>query len=403
MHPTILDTLELVKKEHGQTNALDKGGKTPYYWHLLRVMLRIKNPSEDLLHIALLHDIVEDTAITLNDLKTLGYNDNIIECVRWCSRNMFPDLTFTQWMQKIGQEAPHDAVIVKIADISDNLGFERMHGLMNKGSGGKEINKKKSNHQYPMQLRIDKKVSKKMKLFGEMGVYDRYYKGWNNIFENQDLLPLIDHVSLTDFCDITQLKKLIQWLPKEDQLSYFDINKLNTWIITGQLNIINDKAGNPYVALVVENDIGLLYQHCLENYIDKDYISNQQKRDHNNFHITVINAMQYGKVKNNNLLPQLNNSLGKTFSMFSYGVGSIEESKNDKKAWFIVVENMELTNWRNQFNVSAQDFHVTLAFKNGDVFGQRKNRETVVINNSTIWQHCVSHDFKHTKEKKLKM
>lgn len=404
MHPTIYDTLETVKTAHATTNATDKGGNTPYYWHLLRVMLRIKNPTEDQLHIALLHDVIEDTHITLEHLEQLGYNQNIIDSVKWCSRNMFPDLTFTEWMIKIGKEAPEDAIIVKIADISDNLGFERMNGLMNKGSGGKLITKKKSKHQYPMQQRIDKKVSKKMRLHGEMGVFDRYYKGWNNIFETQTNLPLIDKVELSDFSTLSQIKQLMQWLPHDEQLKYMSNNKLHTWEIEGNVAVINDRAGQPYLALHINETTGQLYQAFLSSHINQEYIENQQKRDHNSFHVTLINAMNYSKlIKDENHATSINNIVGKNFKLFAYGIGSAIEENKDKQAWFVVLENMELQQWRQKFTLPNQDFHITLGFKNGDVFTQRKNQTSKIFDNKTIWNYWINNSFTIKNTKKLRL
>lgn len=404
MHPTILETLETAKTAHANANATDKGGNTPYYWHLLRVMLRIKNPTEDQLHIALLHDVIEDTDITLEKLQELGYNNNIIESVKWCSRNMFPDLTFTEWMIKIGQEAPEDAIVVKIADISDNLGFERMNGLMNKSSSGKLVTKKKSKHQYPIQQRIDKKVSKKMRLHGEMGVYDRYYKGWNNIFENQANLPLIDKVELKDFSTLNKIKELMHWIPHEEQIKYMSNNKLHTWEISGKVSIINDRAGQPYLALHINNEIGQLYQSFLSHQIDNEFIENQQKRDHNSFHVTLINAMHYSKLmKEEKHAININLLTGKEFKLFSYGIGTAIEENKDKQAWFVILENMELSQWREKFALPNQDFHITLGFKNGDVFTQRKNQNSKVFDNKLIWNHWVNNGFGLKATKKLKM
>ena len=40
--PTLQDTIDLAIEAHGKHNATDKGGKTPYHWHLFRVMLRLQ-------------------------------------------------------------------------------------------------------------------------------------------------------------------------------------------------------------------------------------------------------------------------------------------------------------------------------------------------------------------------
>ena len=166
-HPTLQDTFELIKKHHVK---LDKTGDIPYFWHLTRVMLRIHSQDENVLHIALLHDIVEDTEITLNDLRAMGYNETIIEGVRWCSRNEFPNLSFVEWMTEFGKNAPIEAVLVKISDISDNLGFERMRGLMTP-SLSTNSSKKKKVHQYPVQNLIEKKGHLKIKKTHRSGFF----------------------------------------------------------------------------------------------------------------------------------------------------------------------------------------------------------------------------------------
>ena len=73
----LLKTLELViKLFEGKT---DKAG-LPYYNHLLKVYANVSEYDEKI--IALLHDVVEDTDITFNDLKEYGYSNNILEALK---------------------------------------------------------------------------------------------------------------------------------------------------------------------------------------------------------------------------------------------------------------------------------------------------------------------------------
>lgn len=58
---------------------LDKGG-TQYIFHPLSVALELKNEKEQV--VAILHDVVEDTEITFEDLEVLGFTEEIIEAVR---------------------------------------------------------------------------------------------------------------------------------------------------------------------------------------------------------------------------------------------------------------------------------------------------------------------------------
>lgn len=379
-HPTLQDTYELVKQHHVK---LDKTGDIPYFWHLTRVMLRIKTLDENVLHIALLHDIVEDTSITLEDLRKMGYNEKIIEGVRWCSKNEFSELSFVEWMNKFGQEAPIEAVLVKIADISDNLGFERMRGLMTPSS--KTVSSKKKIHQYPVQNLIEKKVKKQMRLHGEMGVFDRYYKAWNCIFSNESLLPLIQDVKIADFCNIEDLLKLKSWLPNEDFERYLVANKLNCWQITGEVEIIQDRQGNDYLALKINDDIGHIFQDFLSTQLDKSFIYNQQERDKHTFHITLVNVMQYQKLMKEGKEIELKSLLHNKFDLFNYGIGSTIDNKKNSQAWFAVLENAYLDTFRKNLNLDKQHFHVTLAFKNTDVFTFPKDRKSIVYQPATIW------------------
>lgn len=382
-HPTLIDTFNLIKKHHVK---LDKTGDIPYFWHLTRVMLRINTTDENVLHIALLHDIVEDTDITLEDLKKMGYNDKVIEGVRWCSRNEFNELSFIQWMTKFGQEAPSEAVLVKIADISDNLGFERMRGLMTPSS---HPTAKKRIHQYPLQNRIEKKVKQQMRLHGEMGVFDRYYKGWNCIFTNTNLLPLISQVKITDFCNLEDLLKIKDWLPNEDFKRYFVSNKLHCWQITGQVEIIQDKKGSDYLALKIDDSIAYKFQEFLTQHLPNEYITNQQERDKQTFHITLVNVMQYQKLVKEGKTDQLKSLNNQSFELFNYGIGTTIDSKKDSQAWFAVLENGYLDTFRKNLGLDKQHFHITLGFKNTDVFIHPKDRKTVVFTPTVLWDYLA--------------
>ncbi len=48
----------------------------PYVFHPFTVAQSMKD--EDSILVALLHDVVEDTDVTLEDLKQMGYNDKIL-------------------------------------------------------------------------------------------------------------------------------------------------------------------------------------------------------------------------------------------------------------------------------------------------------------------------------------
>ena len=59
---TLERAIEIAKTAHA--GQFDKAGK-PYIFHPIRVMLRVHNEFEKM--VAVLHDVVEDTPITLED------------------------------------------------------------------------------------------------------------------------------------------------------------------------------------------------------------------------------------------------------------------------------------------------------------------------------------------------
>ena len=392
----IFETLDYVKSMHGQTNALDKTGQTPYYWHLLRVMLRIDTADENCQKVALLHDVLEDTPATHEELVKL-FGNQVADEVKWCSKNYFKDLSFIEWMKKISNEAPDNVILAKLADISDNLSYERMRGLM-PYLGDVSIPKKQE--PLTLQKRIDISTRKKMKLRGEMGVYDRYYKAWNIIMENPKNQKFLEFIQTGDFIGFEQLKNLSHYIHQDELSQYLVKNKIHTWKISGQIKVINDKAGSPYVVLDVPVDIGTSYQRYLSFYQAQNYIDNQQIRDKNSYHVTLVNVAEYGLIKKQNNLHLLDELLNKkTFGFYSYGIGRAE--KNSFETFYIVLENNEIDLIRKNLGLKHRDMHSTIAFNPKDVHGVSKSKETVIYNNDLIWDFLVKNKFENNSAKKL--
>jgi len=114
--PTIDETIAFIQKAHaGQT---DKGGHD-YWRHPVSVMNRLPNDAtESERHAALLHDVLEDTEFTAEDLQALGYTDDVIRTVELLSRP--PGLTYMEWIRSLAVSGNRAAIRIKIADNEDN-------------------------------------------------------------------------------------------------------------------------------------------------------------------------------------------------------------------------------------------------------------------------------------------
>lgn len=105
----------------------DKGGE-PYIAHPIAVASRFKRDSDECV-VGLLHDVIEDTEVTLDDLRDLGFNDTVINAVDAISRRKGEgDLSY---LARIVENPV--AVKVKVSDATHNSDPDRLEAIENLG------------------------------------------------------------------------------------------------------------------------------------------------------------------------------------------------------------------------------------------------------------------------------
>lgn len=115
---TLEKAIALAATQHA--GQLDKGGQ-PYILHPLRLMLQFSNPTLQI--IAVLHDILEDTATTAEDLEALGFSAEIIKSIQ----------ALTKQTGESRLEAAKRTVLnplatqVKYVDVLDNMNLSRIN------------------------------------------------------------------------------------------------------------------------------------------------------------------------------------------------------------------------------------------------------------------------------------
>ena len=97
----------------------DKAGQ-PYILHPLRMMLKLETEQERM--VALLHDVLEDTAVTLAALEEAGFSVEVLQAVQTLTRG--PGESRMEAAQRAAQDPL--ALSVKLADNADNLNPQRI-------------------------------------------------------------------------------------------------------------------------------------------------------------------------------------------------------------------------------------------------------------------------------------
>lgn len=103
-------------------NAVDKGG-APYILHPIH--LAEKMTDEVTTAVALLHDVVEDTDITCDELLSMGIDPYVVECVEIMTHRESED--YFDYIRRIKMNP--DAVKVKLADLEHNSDLSRLETI----------------------------------------------------------------------------------------------------------------------------------------------------------------------------------------------------------------------------------------------------------------------------------
>jgi (p)ppGpp synthase/HD superfamily hydrolase len=121
---TIDSTIDFIKDAHA--GAFDKTG-FPYWEHPYRVMqhLGAKATNEER-KAALLHDVVEDTSYTLDDLGEMGYTTEVLDIVKLLTIDKALNMPYIYHIVKIANSGNISAIKIKIADIMDNTDPDRL-------------------------------------------------------------------------------------------------------------------------------------------------------------------------------------------------------------------------------------------------------------------------------------
>ena len=114
--PTLEDAIILATRLH--KGQVDKR-KEPYILHPLAVMLDGKTDKERI--VGVLHDVLEDTKVTVVKLRTLGYSKEILDALKILTKRPDEKDNYLSFIRRIKESRNELAHVVKIRDIENNI------------------------------------------------------------------------------------------------------------------------------------------------------------------------------------------------------------------------------------------------------------------------------------------
>jgi len=117
---TLDRAIEIAARAHrGQS---DKVGK-PYVLHPLRMMLRMVSELD--MTVAVLHDVVEDTTVTIEELRREGFSGDVLSAVEHLTNRAGE--SYEEFIERAKSHPV--ARRVKLADLEDNMNLLRIRNL----------------------------------------------------------------------------------------------------------------------------------------------------------------------------------------------------------------------------------------------------------------------------------
>jgi len=125
-------------------NVYDKAGE-PYILHVLWVMNKVRHLGHKYMIVAVLHDILEDTAMTIPYLKKHIFEDEVLEALKLLTHT---EGRYDSYINKIIDSGNDIAIQVKLRDLEHNSKITRLKGIEDK-----DVERMKKYHKSYMKLK----------------------------------------------------------------------------------------------------------------------------------------------------------------------------------------------------------------------------------------------------------
>lgn len=243
---------------------MDKAGQD-YIQHPLRVMQNVQHPQAKIC--AVLHDILEDTTTTIDELKVLGFDQNVIEAIIAVTK-----VNGENRFQAVQRTVKNPiACEVKLADLSDNMDLSRLPEITTK-----DLKRYKQYQKVKAVLKEAYTIHQHVDEFGLDAEYPKFeYR--SRCFNFQYLLnALFDQLHPMGGCQIGSPQEW--WILFEDAGEYFAYCKRKKLMPCPKhfLQLFNstdrDFFGSSFQTLEDQDLLMEIYNNVLGHHFTKDIV-----------------------------------------------------------------------------------------------------------------------------------
>ena len=179
---TLNRAIEIATKAH--EGATDKYG-APYINHVTRVMNMGQTDNEKI--VGVLHDVIEDTHWTFEDLENEGFSREVIDALK-CVTKTSEDEDYAEFITRV--KINPLAVNVKLNDLTDNLDIKRMPEVLE--SDLKRLNKYLRAYNELIKSQNSNSIPKKRMMYSDaIALVNKAFKS-KNLISNDTPNPRSD-------------------------------------------------------------------------------------------------------------------------------------------------------------------------------------------------------------------
>jgi len=148
--------------------------------------------------------------------------------------------------------------------------------------------------------------------------------------------------------------------------------------VQASITELKDSTGLVYLGAVINNADITSYLAQMSQHLGSEftyYREQQAKRDHHQFHMTLVNPYEYQTIDKNKLA-EVKRMPTNRINIELLGLGKV--SSGNKTSYFVVAKSSAGQLFRQQWLLKPKDFHITLGFNPQDVYGVSKGIDTLL-------------------------